>query len=307
MKFGENLKLIRKSKKISQEELAEKIGVARQSVSKWETGENYPSMQNIMCLCTIFKCKINELVHEDFIDINFLDEEIKMSVVKFKKDEQKKMKGISKFICIISKIANIGTKIGLVGVIIVSIVSIYLLCNTSINSNDKTATIINEKITYEFIDNNLEFKDSKNKEYTIELLNSENVNTAEKIIEMNKVKKIALVSMIEISLIACLYIIIKLTTYLEKLFKNIHDNDTPFSMDNVHSIKMISIFTVLYLLIQDVMGSLTEIIFNLNLQIEIDLGSYILGLIILAIAYVFKYGYEIQLDSNGKLYGEENE
>ena len=66
MKFGDNLKNIRKQRKISQEELAEKLGISRQSISKWETGENYPSMQNIMCLCTIFKCKVNDLVHEDY-------------------------------------------------------------------------------------------------------------------------------------------------------------------------------------------------------------------------------------------------
>ena len=54
MKFGENLKLIRKSKKISQEELAETLGVSRHSVSKWETGENYPTMTNILCLSDIF-------------------------------------------------------------------------------------------------------------------------------------------------------------------------------------------------------------------------------------------------------------
>ena len=36
MKFGENLKNIRKQKNISQEELAEKLGVSRQSISKWE-------------------------------------------------------------------------------------------------------------------------------------------------------------------------------------------------------------------------------------------------------------------------------
>lgn len=36
MKFGDNLRIIRKSKKISQEDLAEKVGVSRQSVSKWE-------------------------------------------------------------------------------------------------------------------------------------------------------------------------------------------------------------------------------------------------------------------------------
>ncbi len=38
MKFGENLKSIRKSKKMSQEELAFKVGVSRQSVSKCENG-----------------------------------------------------------------------------------------------------------------------------------------------------------------------------------------------------------------------------------------------------------------------------
>ena len=84
MKFGDNLKRVRKMRKISQEELADKLGVSRQSVSKWETGENYPSMTNIMCLCTIFKCKLNELVHEDMTDINSLDEEVKMKVVKLK-------------------------------------------------------------------------------------------------------------------------------------------------------------------------------------------------------------------------------
>ncbi len=38
MKFGDNLKIVRKMRKISQEELADKLGVSRQSVSKWETG-----------------------------------------------------------------------------------------------------------------------------------------------------------------------------------------------------------------------------------------------------------------------------
>ncbi len=37
MKFGENLKVLRNKKNISQEELAELVGVSRQSVSKWET------------------------------------------------------------------------------------------------------------------------------------------------------------------------------------------------------------------------------------------------------------------------------
>ncbi len=41
MKFGENLYNLRKSNKMSQEKLAEKVNVTRQSVSKWETGKGY--------------------------------------------------------------------------------------------------------------------------------------------------------------------------------------------------------------------------------------------------------------------------
>ena len=94
MKFGDNLKIIRKSKKMSQEQLAEKVNVSRQSVSKWETGEAYPEMNNILELCKIFNCKINSLVHTDMSDISSLDEEIIMNVVKFNEKKTKSSKNI---------------------------------------------------------------------------------------------------------------------------------------------------------------------------------------------------------------------
>ena len=88
MMFGENLKNLRKTKNFSQEKLAEKIGVSRQSVSKWECGDAYPEMNNILTLCNIFHCNINDLVHENISDIDSLDEEIKMNIVKFKKENK---------------------------------------------------------------------------------------------------------------------------------------------------------------------------------------------------------------------------
>ena len=80
MKFGDNLQNLRKLKKMSQEKLAEKVDVSRQSISKWERGESYPTMNNIITLCEIFHCNINELVQESLIDINSLDEEIKIKL-----------------------------------------------------------------------------------------------------------------------------------------------------------------------------------------------------------------------------------
>ena len=111
MNFGQNLKKLRKSKKISQEELAEKVRVSRQSVSKWETGEAYPEMNNILELCKIFHCHINDLVNDSILDIDSLDDDVKMNAVKFKKEKQKQMKGLSKVISLFGKIGGIVVKV----------------------------------------------------------------------------------------------------------------------------------------------------------------------------------------------------
>ena len=113
MNFGQNLRNLRKSKNISQEELAEKVKVTRQSVSKWETGEAYPEMNNILELCKIFHCHINDLVNDNILDIDSLDEDVKMSAVKFKKEKQNQMKGISKVLSLIGKIAGIVARVAI--------------------------------------------------------------------------------------------------------------------------------------------------------------------------------------------------
>ena len=65
MKFGENLQKLRKEKGFSQEQLAEKLGVTRQSVSKWESGASYPEMDKIVSLCNMFHCDLDVLINKD--------------------------------------------------------------------------------------------------------------------------------------------------------------------------------------------------------------------------------------------------
>ena len=48
MNLSENLKKIRKEHNLSQEQLAEKLNVSRQSVSKWESGQAYPEMDKMI-------------------------------------------------------------------------------------------------------------------------------------------------------------------------------------------------------------------------------------------------------------------
>ncbi|PIC76086.1 transcriptional regulator [Sporosarcina sp. P19] len=62
MSLGSNISIKRKSLKISQEYVAEKLGVSRQAVSKWETNQSEPSTDNLIKLAEIFDSDIKELV-----------------------------------------------------------------------------------------------------------------------------------------------------------------------------------------------------------------------------------------------------
>ncbi|MGA9289803.1 MAG: helix-turn-helix transcriptional regulator [Anaerobacillus sp.] len=65
MIFGEKLKGERKKKGWSQEEFAEQLFVSRQSVSKWENGQNYPSIEIIIKISDLLGITIDELLRSD--------------------------------------------------------------------------------------------------------------------------------------------------------------------------------------------------------------------------------------------------
>ena len=62
MNFGERLKQIRADQGLSQEQLAEKIGVSRQAITKWETNRGLPDVENMIILAEIFKVTLDELI-----------------------------------------------------------------------------------------------------------------------------------------------------------------------------------------------------------------------------------------------------
>lgn len=65
MTFAEKLKSIRKQAGMSQEQLAEKIGVSRQAVTKWETDAGIPDIENMMALSALFDITIDELLSSE--------------------------------------------------------------------------------------------------------------------------------------------------------------------------------------------------------------------------------------------------
>ena len=64
MIFSEKLQLIRKSKGLTQEKLAEKLDVSRQAVAKWESGQAYPDIGNLIQISSIFNVTVDYLVKD---------------------------------------------------------------------------------------------------------------------------------------------------------------------------------------------------------------------------------------------------
>ena len=69
MEFGKKIMKLRKKNGLSQEELAEKVGVARQTISKWELGETSPDLKQSKELSKIFNVSLDELTDNDIKDI----------------------------------------------------------------------------------------------------------------------------------------------------------------------------------------------------------------------------------------------
>lgn len=62
MKIGEKLKEEREKNKLSQKDVADRLHVVRQSVSRWETDQSYPDLENLMALGQLYHVSIDELL-----------------------------------------------------------------------------------------------------------------------------------------------------------------------------------------------------------------------------------------------------
>jgi transcriptional regulator with XRE-family HTH domain len=67
MTLGERLQNLRKENMLSQEKLADLVGVSRQAVSKWETGLSNPDTENMIKLGEIFNLSIDEIIGRVFV------------------------------------------------------------------------------------------------------------------------------------------------------------------------------------------------------------------------------------------------
>lgn len=101
MKFEDKLVNLRKSKKVSQEELAEKLNVTRQTISKWELGQSKPDMDKLIELSKYYGISVEELTNSEK-EISIEEKTVGRT------QERKQRKGLLYFLLIILISAIIG-------------------------------------------------------------------------------------------------------------------------------------------------------------------------------------------------------
>lgn len=123
MKFHEKLHNLRKNAGITQVELAERLMVSRQAISKWETGNAIPDLENIISICDLFDVSLDYLVRDTHI---VETEEIVQNTTK-KRVQQEYKKTIFKkkivlIIALIFIIFLVGRKMNLLATTVILII-----------------------------------------------------------------------------------------------------------------------------------------------------------------------------------------
>ncbi len=65
MSLGEKIKAMRQQASLSQEQLAEKLNVSRQAITKWETGKGIPDIANLIAISDEFDLSLDQLIKDD--------------------------------------------------------------------------------------------------------------------------------------------------------------------------------------------------------------------------------------------------
>lgn len=270
-----------------------------------ERGDAYPEMNNILELCKIFHCHINDLVNDSIIDIDSLDEEIIMNVVKLKVEQQSKMKLLSKTITVIAKIGRIICMIS-IPIIVASMIMLGIIINKVNITNNQITWNGSDIISITEEENKISLK--INNELVADITNQGEVIKIKEVLQNNS--KMMLLGYVETGLaflIASLVLIIMMFKALENLFNNINKGDTPFTLENVGYIKKMAYLMIVITILPNIIGVIFEILLKMDLNVGFEMFNLVEILFLFSIALIFQYGYEIQLDSKGKMYGDENE
>ena len=92
IKIGKFIASCRKNKKITQEQLAEKLYITDRAVSKWERGLSLPDADKMLDLCNILDISVSELLNGEKIDMKDYDKKMEELLIEMARQEEEKNK-----------------------------------------------------------------------------------------------------------------------------------------------------------------------------------------------------------------------
>ena len=101
MNLGKNIIYYRKELQITQEDLAERLYVSRQTVSRWENESVIPDVETIIKLCEIFGCDMDTLVRKDAAEVSAELEEENEEIISVRVKRRSRYR-INNVICSVS-------------------------------------------------------------------------------------------------------------------------------------------------------------------------------------------------------------
>ena len=213
------------------------------------------------------------------------------------------MKLLSKIIYVIAKIGKIASIVGLVTVLLTIILTPVFI--TNIKVEEQKISFFGETVEWKEIENGISLSIQN---HEIIQNNTQDIIQLKKMIEILKNNsKVSILIIIEIAF-ACLsvtlYLLYLLLKHLEHLFQNIHNGETPFTIENVSHIKKMAWCMIGTILIPDVIGGTLQCFIEQDLGIGWELFDFIYILFLFSLTYIFEYGYLIQKDSKGIMYDE---
>lgn len=269
MKFGDNLRALRKSSRISQERLAQRVGVSRQSVSKWETGEAYPEMNNIMALCRVFDCEIVDLLNNSISDRLKIAESpnsIDKMIQKDKDGEQNSITRREKFIKI-SKLVRLLANMASLGWCLIAILLVVMI-GVAIFAPEGSIILTTLK--------NIFLRDGASLMQFMEANFGVNVDLSTGWLLRGLIALAVTGPMVMAAIWAFLY------NNVARLFGNFINGTTPFALGNVRLLRKIATLCVAVTVMSIIFGSFANIGAG---------DSVMVVLVVYALAYIFEYGH----------------
>ena len=229
-----------------------------------------------------------------------------MSKVGLDNNSQSKLKALSKIIEVIAKIGRIAIYICIPFIIFAAIITPVVINHTELKDDEIVFKYKDDKVTIKVEDDKVEVYHNDKKVDGEKDGDVAAFNSVKKVLDKYSNKQ--LIGYVEagfILMLTYLILIILILKHLGKLFKNIRVGDTPFTLDNVEHMRKMSIYMISLIILPIITSILYQLVADIDLNISFSLVSVIEMLFVMAMSYIFKYGYELQSDSKKKMYDED--